>query len=292
MPVHNAVARNFAEASENKIHSDDIAKRFGFTGALVPGVTVFGHLAWPLTRRFGERWLQGSWVTTRFIKPAYHSRNDLTDGSRDGRRKSRGRMQERRGRVAGDAGVHDRDGAACRWIRMRTSAVRRGRTFASRSPGIRSTSTNRSRRTCGSRTTTLNREYAARVDDETELFRKGVLHPHAILSQANQVLVRRFVMPAWIHTGSEMRFRRLLRVGDAVEVRAVPLEKWERKGHQFIKLYVAYAVRGEIATEIFHTAIFRVRADGQALKPDATRDPRHHAVVGIRASGLATHSIS
>ena len=104
-----------------------------------------------------------------------------------------------------------------------------------------------------------NREYAARVDDETELFRKGVLHPHAILSQANQVLVRRFVMPAWIHTGSEMRFRRLLRVGDEIEVRAVPLEKWERKGHQFIKLYVAYVVGGEIATEIWHTAIFRVR---------------------------------
>ena len=65
-------------------------------------------------------------------------------------------------------------------------------------------------------------------------------------------------MPAWIHTGSEMRFRKLLRVGAEIEVRAVPLEKWERKGHQFIKLYVAYVVRDEIAAEIFHTAIFRV----------------------------------
>jgi hypothetical protein len=67
-------------------------------------------------------------------------------------------------------------------------------------------------------------------------------------------------MPAWIHTGSELRLRKLLRVGDEIEVRAVPLEKWERKGHQFIKLYVAYAVGGEIAAEIFHTAIFRVAA--------------------------------
>src|SRR5689334_24657386 len=73
MPRHQAVARNFAEASENKIHSDAIAQRFGFTGALVPGVTVFGHLAWPLTQRFGASWLQGSRVTTRFIKPAYHA---------------------------------------------------------------------------------------------------------------------------------------------------------------------------------------------------------------------------
>jgi len=104
----------------------------------------------------------------------------------------------------------------------------------------------------------LNREYAARVDDDTQLFQQGTLHPHAILSQANQVLVRRFVMPAWIHTGSELRLRKLLRVGDEIEVRAVPLERWERKGHQFIKLYVAYVVRGEVAAEIFHTAIFRV----------------------------------
>ena len=60
MAVHTAVARNFNEASENKIHSDDIARRFGFTGALVPGVTVFGHLAWPLTQRFGARQYRGS----------------------------------------------------------------------------------------------------------------------------------------------------------------------------------------------------------------------------------------
>ena len=75
---------------------------------------------------------------------------------------------------------------------------------------------------------------------------------------ANQVLVRQFVMPAWIHTGSDITFRRLLRVGEEIEVRAVPLEKWERKGHHFLKLHVAYVARGALATEIDHTAIFRV----------------------------------
>ena len=105
-----------------------------------------------------------------------------------------------------------------------------------------------------------NREYAARVDDRTQAHQEGVLHPHTLLAQANQVLVRQFVMPAWIHTGSEIRFRRLLRVGDAIEVRAVPVEKWEKKGHQFIRVYIAYVVAGEVATEIVHTAIFRVAA--------------------------------
>jgi acyl dehydratase len=257
MTVRTAVARNFAEASENKIHSDDIAKRFGFTGALVPGVTVFGHLAWPLTQRLGASWLQASWVTTAFIKPAYHSetislmdretgehsvvvecRNtaDVLLATLECRLEDPQSGADPHAHVRGGAGPDDRDE-----IGWDTVHVDEPFALYQWKPDD-----------------AFNREYAARVDDDTELFRQGVLHPHAILSQANQVLVRRFVMPAWIHTGSEIRFRRLLRVGDAIEVRAVPLEKWERKGHQYIKLYVAYVVNGEIATEIWHTAIFRV----------------------------------
>ena len=38
----------------------------------------------------------------------------------------------------------------------------------------------------------------------------------------------------------------------------MPLEKWERKGHQFVRLYVAYHRDEILTTEIFHTAIFRV----------------------------------
>jgi acyl dehydratase len=257
MPVHSTVARNFAEASENKIHSDDIARRFGFTSALVPGVTVFGHLAWPLTQRLGASWLQGSWVTTRFIKPAYHAETislldretgedsfavdcknlaDVLLATLECTLEEPQPAADPHAQLGGAQGPADR-------VEISWDTVHVDEPFAMY---------------LWKPDETLNREYAARVADDTELFRQGVLHPHAILSQANQVLVRRFVMPAWIHTGSEVRFRRLLRVGDAIEVRAVPLEKWERKGHQFIRLYVAYVVGGEVATEIWHTAIFRV----------------------------------
>ena len=53
--THRVVVRNDAPASENRIHSDDIARKYGFTGALVPGVTVFGHMTYPLVQAFGER---------------------------------------------------------------------------------------------------------------------------------------------------------------------------------------------------------------------------------------------
>jgi len=256
MPVHTTVARNFAAASENKIHSDDIARRFGFTGALVPGVTVFGHLAWPLTQCLGASWLQGSWVSTRFIQPAYDSETislldrDTGEDSVAVECKNAAdvllatlecTLEDPQPAVDPHANVGGAD--AEDRVEIAWDTVHVDEPFATH---------------LWRPDEAHNREYAARVDDDTELFRKGVLHPHAILSQANQVLVRRYVMPAWIHTGSEIRFRRLLRVGDAIEVRAVPLEKWERKGHQFIKLYAAYVVRGEVATEIWHTAIFRV----------------------------------
>jgi acyl dehydratase len=256
MSVHQPIARNFATASENKIHSDEIAKRFGFTGALVPGVTVFGHLAYPLTAELGERWLENSWVTTRFLKPAYEGERLTIVDRAQGADRYAVECRNPSGTLLAtlECAIETTQPSVdpCAQLvssetvdRMEISweSVQVGRLFPTYTwiPDV-----------------AHNREYAARLDDDTDLFGRGVLHPHAILSQANQALVRRYIMPAWIHTGSEIRFRRLLRVGDVVEVRAVPVEKWEKKGHQFIKLYIAYVVCGVVATEIWHTAIFRV----------------------------------
>lgn len=255
MAVHQPIARNYAVASENKIHSDDVAKRLGFTGALVPGVTVFGHLTWPLTADLGSQWLEGSWVATRFLKPAYHGER-LTIADRQHAGKYEVECRNPQGTLIAtlectpetqqpDVDLHARLTSTTPVERVSISwdAIRLDEPFPTYvwKPDA-----------------AFNREYASRLDDDTPLFQQGVLHPHAILSQANQALVRRFVMPAWIHTGSEIRFRQLLHVGDAIEVRSVPMDKWEKKGHQFIKLYVAYLLNGDVATEIYHTAIFRV----------------------------------
>ena len=71
MTAFQVVARNYSEASENRIHSDEIARRYGFRGALVPGVAVYGHLTRPLVECYGEDWLGHSTSSVRFLQPAY-----------------------------------------------------------------------------------------------------------------------------------------------------------------------------------------------------------------------------
>ena len=70
--------------------------------------------------------------------------------------------------------------------------------------------------------------------------------------------MRMFVLPAWLHTGSRMTLRKPIKVGQDIDVRAIPVQKWDRKGHQFIKLYIAMWVGEEVALDVEHTAIFKI----------------------------------
>ena len=74
--------------------------------------------------------------------------------------------------------------------------------------------------------------------------------------------MHRFRLPAWLHVGSKIVFREPVWVGEEIEVRAVPVEKWRRKGHEFIEVYVAYVVGDRVKTEVRHTAIFSIAARG------------------------------
>ena len=65
-------------------------------------------------------------------------------------------------------------------------------------------------------------------------------------------------MPTWIHVGSETRHRLPVKVKDTLTVRSVPLERWQKKGHEFIRLYVSYWRGDELTTDILHTAIYKI----------------------------------
>ena len=64
-------AYNTAHDSENKIHDDDVARRFGFGGGLVPGVDVYGYMTHLPVLRWGRAWLERGTAECRFFKPVY-----------------------------------------------------------------------------------------------------------------------------------------------------------------------------------------------------------------------------
>jgi hypothetical protein len=257
MSVHQPIAINHSQAHENRIHSDEVARMYGFTGALVPGVAVFGHMTYPLTAGFGVGWLGHSRLALRLLKPAYHGDRLSIPLTRTGDHQYLVECHnaanvllaqltvdlaptlppvDPRAEVAGATN-------AARRVEISWNAIDVDTPFAS-STWIPSAEE--------------NRKYTDELSDDLAVYRAGIVHPHLIQHWCNQLLVRRFVLPAWIHVGTEMTFRRALKVGDVVEIRAIPIEKWERKSHEFIKLYLAFLVDGVAAVEAYHTAIYKV----------------------------------
>ena len=64
-------AYNTAAASDNKIHDDSVARRFGFRGGLVPGVEIYAYMAHMPVARWGRAWLERGRADCRFWKPVY-----------------------------------------------------------------------------------------------------------------------------------------------------------------------------------------------------------------------------
>ncbi len=246
-------ARNFSESSENRIHSDDIARKYGFKGALVPGVAVYGHLTYPLVQAYGADWLGHSVDNLRLIKPAYHGDRLIVSMGADGVtcHNDSGDLLATLASATPhtlpkEDYVHLLEGEfkSLDRVEIGWDTVIPEQPFAPWEYTL---------------TAEENARYTREVDDHLELY-KDYVHPHLMCSLANTILTREYVMPTWIHVGTESRHHAPLKVGDTIAIRAVPVDKWERKGHQFIRIYAGFWRGDELTTDLLHTAIFRVAA--------------------------------
>lgn len=276
--------RNVSVHSENKIHDDREAKRYGFKGGLVPGTAVYAHMTRPVVARFGEAWLARNSGVLTLLKPAYEGeRLEVTvqpaaaggDAAAPANPRASGAdaiapgANSRALRVsianAGREVLATLDSAMpdplpapdplCRLVQPRTDAprvpigwdaVKVGEPLRALvwEPGV-----------------AQQEEWCGGVSDDLPVYRgpRAPVHPGLIVQAANRALGNHYVLKPWIHVGSRILTRGLLRVGQRVEVRAVPVERWEKKGHQYFRVYVALLAQDEPLVEIWHTAIFTVR---------------------------------
>jgi len=71
LETYRVQAYNTAKLSENKMHDDTVAKRFGFSGALVPGVDVMAYMMYLPVAKWGRAFLERGLIEARFVKPVY-----------------------------------------------------------------------------------------------------------------------------------------------------------------------------------------------------------------------------
>ena len=103
-------AFNTAKDSDNKIHDDAVARRFGFSGGLVPGVEVYAYMTHLPAARWGRAWLEHGAAECRLLKPVYDgdrvtvSASETADGLELRTRQPR-RAVRHRPRLAGRQGI-------------------------------------------------------------------------------------------------------------------------------------------------------------------------------------------
>src|SRR3954462_744799 len=78
-------AYNTSKHSENKMHDDTVAKRYRFSGGLVPGVDVMAYMMHLPVAKWGRAFLDRGLIEARFVKPVYDGElTDVTGEERDG----------------------------------------------------------------------------------------------------------------------------------------------------------------------------------------------------------------
>ena len=266
---HEVVAHNTATASANKIHDDEVARRYGFGGGLVPGVDVYAYMTRAPAEAWGLDWLGGGAMRARFLSPVYEGRRVTVVGTIDD---------------DGAAGpvmaieLRDEDGTLCASgeASLPGPAGRDGGGGVpspaawpvvppADDPPPASPDTLRPGTALAVPTHAFHadraREYLADVRETLPLYvDEAVAHPAWLLRGANHVLGSNVRLGPWIHVESDVRHHSLVRDGETVDIRALVTREWERKGHRFVELDVAIVAAGErLAARLAHTAIYRPR---------------------------------
>ena len=259
-------ACNLSHASENKIHDDGVARRFGFTGGLVPGVEVYAYMTHVPIAQWGIEWLERGTAECRFFKPVYDGR--FVTVSASGTARALSIMLESEGeRCASGA-------ASLPLEPEKTPAL----PDALPIPHIEHRpDANESTLATGRRMSSLPlhvthdylEQYLAAIRESEPLYaREGLAHPALMLRLSNSALKDNVRLGPWIHTASTIRHYALAHAGESLVAHALVAANYESKGHRFVELEVTVVADGvRPVAQVRHTAIYRLRDAQPAHDP-------------------------
>jgi acyl dehydratase len=262
LETYRVEAYNTAKLSENKMHDDTVAKRFGFSGGLVPGVDVMAYMMHLPVRRWGRAFLERGLIEARFVKPVYDG--EVADVSAA---ESEGVLSiavESRGQLCAT-------GSASLPASAPSIALS---DFVAMPPVAERKPVNAASYELGKWLGTVPRAWAGEAAQEylTDVRERhpiyaaeGLGHPGLLQRVMNKVLVDNAILGPWIHVGSRMQLLGAARSGDEITARAKVTGNYEKKGHRFVELDALVVANGRTPlAHCQHIAIYQPREQAAA----------------------------
>jgi acyl dehydratase len=253
---HRVAAYNISRNAENKIHDDEVARRFGLQGALVPGAEVYGYMTNLAVQRWGRDWLEHGAAECRFHQPVYDGEFATVTGEERGDALSI-RVESR--------GVFCAEATAT----LDTVPLDPPAGFEKVPPAASRSPADEVSLAAGTWLATAPLaitpeywvEYLRDVRETAPIYgQERLVHPGLMLRLCNSVLVGNVVLGPWIHVGSSVRHLALAGVGDELTAHAQVLSNYERKGHRFVDLDVLIVANETTpVARVKHVAIYRPR---------------------------------
>jgi len=262
LETYRVTAHNTSKQSENKIHDDTVARRFGFSGGLVPGVDVMAYMMHMPVARWGRAFLERGLIEARFVKPVYD------------------------GEVAEVAGVES-DGVLTIEVQSRGELCATGTAslpasvpdaaigdYSQAAPVVERKPVSASSYEVGKWLGTLPRDWAgeaatqylADIRESDPIYaRENLGHPGLLQRMMNKALVDNAILGPWIHVGSRMQLLSAAKTGDELTARAKVIGNYEKKGHRFVELDALVVANGKTPlAHCWHIAIYQPREQAAA----------------------------
>jgi acyl dehydratase len=248
-PAPHRFTARVVEEADNKIHEDDVARQFGFTGALVPGVELFARITTPLVAAWGEEWLTGGRVEVRFRRPVYDGEELLVELD-DGRLTATGADGEVR--CVGSAGrTADRpDLSGCAEVTPATQLVRDP--VVGPFPSVHATVT-----------VEQNEWYLDAIGEPLALYRdEAWAHPGMLIKAVHRLLTHNVALGPWIHTASDCRLLGVARLPAVVTSHGRVTHVGRRGRNDEVRYDALVLADGEPVAQVHHTALYRLGTEG------------------------------
>jgi acyl dehydratase len=260
--AHRVSAYNTSKHSENKIHDDTVARKFGFSGGLVPGVDVLAYMLHMPVAKWGRDFLARGLIEARFVKPVYDGEIAEVSAVED----ASGLTIEvqSKGELCA-TGTASLPAAPPRYVLadfVAADAVKERKPVSSASYELGKWLGSIPRDWTGD----AAKDYLADIRETDPIYaRDGLGHPGLLPRIMNKVLVDNAILGPWIHVGSKMQLLSPGKVGDELTARAKVVGNYEKKGHRFVELDALVVANGTTPlAHIWHIAITQPREQAAA----------------------------